>query len=95
MMPRCALVVVLAWLVPAVRAGAALEDWCNEAEQLGDVAPSEVCSSHVALAGEVVAAAAPCWAEIPAGLPLDAWLAAREQCEAQAHLAVCGTVPCY
>jgi hypothetical protein len=49
----------------------------------------------MSMVAEVAAAAAPCWEQIFPGIPLDEWTAAREECEVQAHLAICGHVPCY
>jgi hypothetical protein len=38
---------------------------------------------------------APCWEQIPEDLPAEEWYARREECEAAAHLAVCGRARCY
>ncbi len=74
---------------------AAIKDWCSPAEQVGDVLPGATCSSHLALMAEVASAAVPCWEQISEDLLADEWLAARAQCEAQAHFAVCGQAACF
>jgi hypothetical protein len=95
MMLRTTLPLVLGSILGASAARAGIEDYCTAAEQVGEATPSEACSTYLSLVAEVAVAAAPCWEQIAQDLPADDWRAAREQCEAQAHLAVCGRVPCY
>jgi hypothetical protein len=89
------LTVVIALVLPASVARSGIEEHCSAEEEVGEMLPSTACAAYLSIVGEVAAAAAPCWEQISEDLPFDEWSAAREQCEAQAHLAVCGHVPCY
>lgn len=82
-------------LTPTAAASAAIENWCTEAEQVGEVLPSQACAQYLDLQGQIGSIAAPCWELIPGDLPVENWLAERDRCESEAHLAVCGMPRCY
>ncbi len=88
------LVLLTLSLVPSA-GSAGVEEWCTEPEQVGDVAPGAECHAYLMLVAGVLGVAAPCWDAVPQDLPIDQWQAQRAWCEEQAHLTVCGHVPCY